>query len=703
MKKAPKDEVERLRRMYGTLVEVNRAAVRAGSVDELLERVCRIAVQRAGLEFAWAGRVMGRRVKPLFFHGGSPAHIRAGIPAAIAAVQKGKAVVEPQEEDSRLRCAAVPVYIAEDTAVAFAFCSSEPEFFSGSGREFFEQLAGDVSSGVEHLRMRNEIEYRLQRLKRFGDALREFNEEAGATGERLQRIVRRTAACLGVDRAGVWVFSEDGSKLVCRVMYLREDDRFAESHVLECDSFPEYFKALGEGKTVASEDAAGDPEVKKLAGRYPAEAGAKALINVPVRAGGRVLGVLCCEHGKARKWLPEEREFIASVAGVVSHVLRGHETRKRLRKLSLFPEKNPNPVFMVGRNGEILYRNPAVLKYVPAPGEVSKLLPENITRLAMRACDTGRVLKAEHSFRGRYFEYTISPVSEDAANVYGREITDVKRAQEELGRYAGELEKSQRALLNILEDEQEAVKKLEEAYRELKTLDQLKSDIIANVSHELRTPMTIAKGFAELALDERDEEERRRNILRVIRALENQNVIIGNLITVAEASREKLKLQVSSFPVRELIKAALDRKRDEIKSRGLMLEVEIEDCEVAGDLRRLTSVLSNILDNAIKFNRPGGEIRVEVRRGRGNVLITVSDTGIGIPGDVMPKIFDPLYQADATARRRYGGTGMGLAVARIVVEAHGGEIYASSSPGKGSRFTVVLPSGGFKDEKGAGG
>ena len=358
---------------------------------------------------------------------------------------------------------------------------------------------------------------------------------------------------------------------------------------------------------------------------------------------------------------------------------------------------------MVGRNGEILYRNPAELKYVPAPGEVSKLLPENITRLAMRACDTGRVLKAEHSFRGRYFEYTISPVSEDAANVYGREITDVKRAQEELGRYAGELEKSQRALLNILEDEQEAVKKLEEAYRELKTLDQLKSDIIANVSHELRTPMTIAKGFAELALDERDEEERRRNILRVIRALENQNVIIGNLITVAEASREKLKLQVSSFPVRELIKAALDRKRDEIKSRGLMLEVEIEDCEVAGDLRRLTSVLSNILDNAIKFNRPGGEIRVEVRRGRGNVLITVSDTGIGIPGDVMPKIFDPLYQADATARRRYGGTGMGLAVARIVVEAHGGEIYASSSPGKGSRFTVVLPSGGFKDEKGAGG
>ncbi|WP_456475712.1 ATP-binding protein [Candidatus Pyrohabitans sp.] len=278
-----------------------------------------------------------------------------------------------------------------------------------------------------------------------------------------------------------------------------------------------------------------------------------------------------------------------------------------------------------------------------------------------------------------------------AVLVVVRDITERRQAEEKIRKYTRELEESQKALLNILEDERESKEKLNKAYKELKTLDQLKNDIIANVSHELRTPMTIAKGFAELALDEQDGEERRRGLMKIIEALEKQNTIVGNLIAMAEASKEKIKLHPSRFSARALISSAVEKKNKDISHRNIEMELQVEDFNVEGDFDKLRHVLVNLLDNAIKFNRPQGKITIKARKMRSSAVISVSDTGIGIPESILPKSFEPLFQGDASINRRYGGTGMGLAVVKTIVEAHDGEIYAESIPGEGSTFTLVLP------------
>jgi len=702
-------ELERLRRMYGTLRGVNLAILRAESVEQLLEEVCRVAVERGGLKFAWAGRVAGRTLKPVCSYGSPPSPGRrppAGMPAALSAVRSGRVVLgEPGERRGEIRCAAVPVELEGRVAAALTLCSSEPRTLE-EFRDLLEQLRRDLSLGLEHLQLHSELRSGRERFRKFSAALLELSRMDFTTLEEvLRRTARLAAESLGVDRVSIWLLEREGAELVCRYAHSRTPGRGIEGKVLRLAEFPAFFSALEESRIVAVGDASSDRRTQWLGEVAPGRG--SAVMCVPLRRQGRLAGMMCHEHGSPREWTLEEQEFATSVADLVSLAFEHSERRRMMKKageLALFPAKNPNPVFKVTREGEIVYHNPAVLNYISTPGEVEQLLPENFAELVRRACETGRSIRTEHRFGDSYLHYTIHPVSADAAHIYGKEITEVKRAEEKLRRYARELERSQRALLNILEDEQEAARKLEEAYRELKTLDQLKSDIIANVSHELRTPMTIAKGFAELALEEEDEEERRREIQRVIRALENQNAIIGNLITVAEASRERLKLQVSPFRVEELISAVVRKKEEELQARELSLEVKVEDCVLEGDFKRLMHALLNILDNAIKFNRPGGKVGIEVRRSGSRVLITVTDTGIGIARDVMPKIFDPLYQADASARRKYGGTGMGLAVARIVVEAHGGEIYASSSPGEGSRFTVLLPlRRGAEDEEGAGG
>ena len=254
-----------------------------------------------------------------------------------------------------------------------------------------------------------------------------------------------------------------------------------------------------------------------------------------------------------------------------------------------------------------------------------------------------------------------------------------------------EWEKEQKALLNILEDEREVRKNLEVAYSELKSLNQLKGDIIANVSHELRTPMTIAKGFVELAMEEKDEEERKKELAKVIEALEKQNAIIGDLIAMADASREKLRLNISRFSIKDLIQRAVKNKKQEITKNNIEIEVYADDFKINADFDKLLHALTNLIDNAIKFNHQQGRITVRGRKGENSAVISVADTGIGISKDVLPRVFDPLFQMDASTRRKYGGTGMGLAVVRTIVEAHGGEVYVESSPGEGSTFTLVLP------------
>ena len=231
---------------------------------------------------------------------------------------------------------------------------------------------------------------------------------------------------------------------------------------------------------------------------------------------------------------------------------------------------------------------------------------------------------------------------------------------------------------------------------DLERLERVRKDFVANVSHELRTPLTAIRGYAETLLDGAlEDQENNRKFLEVIRAHSIRlNNIASDLLALSELESGREPSTLEPVPVREALEAALRTVESEARVRGVTLKPgPIDEAGVLGRRIRLEQALVNLLDNAIKFNRPGGEVRVEVRReADGAVRIVVADSGIGIPSDDLPRIFERFYRVDKARSREVGGTGLGLSIVKHVVERMSGTIAVESQLGRGSTFTISLPS-----------
>jgi signal transduction histidine kinase/HAMP domain-containing protein len=234
---------------------------------------------------------------------------------------------------------------------------------------------------------------------------------------------------------------------------------------------------------------------------------------------------------------------------------------------------------------------------------------------------------------------------------------------------------------------------LRKAYRELKSLDELKSNIISNVSHELRTPLTIAKGALEILKGEEDEKKRKMLIDLAEEALLRQNMVVGDLLEAARMEKREVKIKLEAIDTGSTINRVVNEFRALAEKKKILLETKVPERlpRVMADYKEMGHVLRNLLSNALKFTDPGGRVTVSARKLRDMVEICVRDTGIGIAKEHHQKIFERLYQVDSSITRRYGGTGLGLAIAKDIVEAHGGKIKVDSDIGRGSKFCFTLP------------
>jgi PAS domain S-box-containing protein len=234
---------------------------------------------------------------------------------------------------------------------------------------------------------------------------------------------------------------------------------------------------------------------------------------------------------------------------------------------------------------------------------------------------------------------------------------------------------------------------LRHAYEELKSVDELKSNLIARVSHELRTPITIAKGALELASTEPDLRTRNKLNKIAIEALLRQNMIVGDLLEAAAFSKGMPKLKLKAIDLGEAINLNVAELESLAQRKGIEIKVSVpKDLpRVKADFDRLGHVLRNLIHNAVKFNKEKGEVTIDVHKKDSFLEVCISDTGTGIAREHLDKIFDRFYQADSSLTRRYGGTGMGLAIVKEIVEAHGGRITVESEVGRGSRFCFTLP------------
>jgi signal transduction histidine kinase len=221
---------------------------------------------------------------------------------------------------------------------------------------------------------------------------------------------------------------------------------------------------------------------------------------------------------------------------------------------------------------------------------------------------------------------------------------------------------------------------------------QAQQDFLANITHDLRTPLTSIQGFSQAILDGVGDEKEAARIINEEAARLGR--LVSDLLDMAKIQAGRWQMTQQSVEIQALLSLIGESLGMKARQKGVKLQVNIPPLErIAGDGDRLSQVFTNLLDNAIKHTDPGGMVQLKAKMQPGGVLIQVQDTGEGIPAEDLPRIFERFYQVDKSRHQadQKRGAGLGLAITREIVEAHGGKIWVESVPGMGSRFNVLLP------------
>ena len=243
---------------------------------------------------------------------------------------------------------------------------------------------------------------------------------------------------------------------------------------------------------------------------------------------------------------------------------------------------------------------------------------------------------------------------------------------------------------------EERTAELQKALERVSELNQLKSNFISNISHELRTPLTHIKGYLELLVSESlgSITEDQRHALQVSQGSANRlESLIEDLIMVSLAARGEMSIKAGPADIQRIANLAVSSASEAAQKRGVTVNamVDTELPFVQADSQKIAWVLNQLIDNGIKFTPSGGRVIVGVKQESETlVMVTVSDTGIGIPSDQVKDVFEPFHQLDGSTTRSYGGTGLGLSLVRQIIEAHGSMIEVHSLEGHGSSFSFPL-------------
>jgi two-component system phosphate regulon sensor histidine kinase PhoR len=229
---------------------------------------------------------------------------------------------------------------------------------------------------------------------------------------------------------------------------------------------------------------------------------------------------------------------------------------------------------------------------------------------------------------------------------------------------------------------------------EIRKLEKVRSDFIANISHELKTPLTSIKGFVETLLEGAlDDKENSREFLKIIqRHTDRLNSLINDLLQLSYLESKEVNLTKEDFQLRSLLNTIISGFTTQLNKKNIKLINEIApDIMAEADKEKIQQVFTNLIDNAIKFNKENGNIKIYARKDQNGIKVTVEDSGLGLPEKDIPRIFERFYRVDKARSRELGGTGLGLAIVRHAVELHGGAVGVESTEGLGSKFWFTLP------------
>ena len=228
----------------------------------------------------------------------------------------------------------------------------------------------------------------------------------------------------------------------------------------------------------------------------------------------------------------------------------------------------------------------------------------------------------------------------------------------------------------------------------LKQLERTREEFVANVSHELRTPLSLIKGYVETLLDgARGNPAVAERFLKIIeRNTKRLDLLIQDLLTISALEAGRMKLNPQPVALRTLVEKVFTDLKPPADNKNITLVNQLPGFTAAADVNRLEQVLANLVDNAIKYGSAQGHVTVGgKKRDDGKIEIFVQDDGPGIPAESLDRVFERFYRVDKARSREQGGTGLGLSIVKHIVQAHGGEVWVKSEPGKGATFFFTLP------------
>jgi GAF domain-containing protein len=476
-------------------------------------------------------------------------------------------------------------------------------------------------------------------------------------------------------------------------------------------------------------------DVQQEPAYLPAQPNTRSELAVPLEVGERFIGVMNVESPRLNAFTPDDERLLTTLAGQLAVIIENArlyaETQKRLSEVSTlysFAEKLGSSLDLP----QLLDMIVTTLKSVLHCRGVSITLLNPDTQLLEIRAAAGLQDKWRQAAKLKVGEGVSGKVAATATPLYvpdARELPDfiffdpVVRSLLVVpmmvkDRVIGTLAIDQATPAAFTTDDErllviaaaqaavaienaqlyaalkERADKLEKAYKELQELDRLKDELVQNVSHELRTPLTFIKGYVELLLDQdmgQLNEQQRESLAIVSEKTNALTRLVSDIIFLQQIERESLDL--APHNMYSVARLALQSCEISASHAGINLKLDApaDLPSILIDRDRVSQVFDNLLGNAIKFSPRGGTITIRVEDAGDYLRITVADTGVGIPADKLTKIFDRFYQVDGSATRRFGGAGLGLAIAKRIVESHGGHIWAESDVGTGSRFIFTLP------------
>jgi len=512
--------------------------------------------------------------------------------------------------------------------------------------------------------------------------------------EYLERLVKQVKKYSGCRCVGIRLLDDDGN--IFYVSYTGFSREFFESENPLCiksdkcmcvnvimgnteSGLPSYtkggsFLSNGTTKLLASVPEETRGQTRNLCNQY----GYESVALVPMKHKGKILGLIHLADESENKIPLERVRFLEQVGGYIGEGLHTfmaeealHESEKRYRDLY---NEAPNAYFSVGADGCIMRANHSA----------TELLGYSLDELVGRPV---------------FDLYADTPNGKDKAQgVFQRFLTGEEIRDEELEMCRANGSKVWISLsVRPMRDKEGRVvasRSVVVDITEHKRLDQLKDEFIGLVSHELRSPLTVITGAVNTALTEGERlspEETRQLLKDAAFEAESLSHMLGNLLELSRVQANRLFLHAEAISVRKVVQGTVEEIKRQSLAHQFVVDLPKKLPPVYADELRLERILYNLLENAVKYSPQGGEIRISARPEEEHLVVGISDQGIGISPSDQAKLFEPFQRLEESRPDGVGGVGLGLLVCRRLVEAHGGQIWVESEPGRGSIFFFTMP------------